>query len=66
MSVVETALAFKSKLRAASPCGCYEGPEHECFGICTSRSMGPTKSGFQLNPKPPPLGGGVFTSVGLT
>src|SRR5271169_423906 len=61
MSFVETALAFKSKLRAASPCGYYEGPEHECFRVCTSRPMGPTNPAFSRNSKPPPLGGGVFT-----
>jgi hypothetical protein len=61
MSFVETALAFKSKLRVASPCGYYEGPEHECFRSCTSRPMGPTNPAFSRNSKPPPLGGGVFT-----
>jgi hypothetical protein len=25
--------------------------------------MGPTKSGFQPNSKPPPRGGGVFTDI---
>src|SRR5271170_653753 len=62
MSFVETALAFKSKLRAASPCGYYEGPEHEYFIICTSRPMGPTNPAFSRNSKLPPLGGGVFTT----
>jgi hypothetical protein len=61
MSFIETALAFKSKLRAASPCDYCEGPEHECFRICTSRPMGPTNPAFSRNSKPPPLGGGVFT-----
>src|SRR5258707_578145 len=64
MSFVETALAFKSKLRAASPCGYYGGPEHECFRICTSRPMGPTNPAFSRNSKPPPLGGGGFTLGG--
>jgi hypothetical protein len=55
MSFVETALASKSKLRAASPCGYYEGPEHECFRVCTSRPMGGWRRPFD-DPIPVPRG----------